>query len=1526
MDREMYQELVEHAYCNKALPVEAFDADAGEESVASMLMGGGVWSTRGDGAPQNALAQDFNKRISSAREAKNWSQQKLAEMLGVPKGMDNYQKKFVHGLESGDQKPTEEHVRKLEALLGIKLMLNPTENEPQKANIDTERRVKEHQILSDYGRMVADVRPQIQDILMDAVANNPYREALLTWREMENHARVIPCCLHAETQQRIYVRYHPTDYSNHELQYRAFMTLMNETAKVYDLPLAELKALYARRSPPEDQKEGAEINLEDGLRWFEVNWRAVRQLIRGLDIEIAEGSFPPQPHEVSRLTSSHPLLAELTMRLQILQRKILHCGHCYKEYWSSNSWPVLADDADAEEKKEHYWVAVADKITRSVVETCVANAAVRSPSSVNFTDTTGAVRTVRIGKDGASDYEQALLKEAVLTGYAFRDELLVPVGDINSGTQWVASRKKQGDYSVNTALAPAVLQRLSNELRSFFPELAAFKSDASREDWCNTRAGQLLYAVQHAGFMFTIDQVPKQRITYADGSAPKHHTNMIRLTEAINEQIRSLFEDESGRNWLQDLLGRERLPPMVTTPLTRPLEAPDLGGYKTEGMQVKKPLISDQDGRQHLKRARFTPSNEAIEAINSLQRTKWRVDRYEAQNGQAPSSYDVVQQVLKHEIEENLLERLLIKKNDKGFHLEFTDSNKSVSRIRNGQIREWLDTFRFIDRLHEEFAGDPSFWHAWQFDWRGRMNPTTPMLSPQNDDVCRGLLRFAESVPLSEEGLRWLGRFTASLFRERSSTVEGLSNGRAYSALLKELDDRTWSSFDSVASNPLFLTMIEEILSLDLLEGFKIWGKGDVFRKKAEGFQRYSAMKEFQRVMKGGGVGVTSNLPVHLDASSSIYQHASALLRDKTMGQKVNVVAREDGMPADVYMHVSNALADIWRNNGFLKELDVSQATKDTIKERVLERSVAKGPVMTKGYGAGHRSMTYSLLTRNGDPDGLLGVYTDEGTEHDDEADQSPDDTGMELEIEETDEIELEGKRSFLVAHPESTLGFLHGLEDVLLTQHGDIASAVISGYTDAIKQVLPSFDEVLNLLKGLVGLNYLEPRLDAHLEHDAITKLLTQHLDVTPKKGLKWPKWDVKTTVTDEHELIETINQSLKPLEWSVRFETSKDKKKQTLTLLPRTERYNAVKHPLHWSLPDGDAGGRDAASNPAMATLLNREKEGGRLTKASGTFTGASMIENWKWFDNYSVKVSPWKGARAHRAIARSHLEGHVPKQPIDFDAVIPSALTQPVDVNGLEAAFPKGTKGHQAVRSLAQIESERFSDLLRKLTSENILQAFSAETNDVDWSKLRQALSLTSGYDPVEYIELKGVQQGNQDARALLDFFFPYQRRISYQVTVHNRAVRKEKTGVAPNFIHSLDALHMRRFVRDMHRANHQDLWAVHDSFGCHANHVEEMRSILRLHFSAIHGLKSGADNVLLKTVGNVLNGLPLQKLETLSAQWNSTPPKTSAWEKGMESGLDALSVTKQIMGVPDIEDIRGLLGEMTAEDITSAYFVN
>jgi hypothetical protein len=1353
---------------------------------------------------------------------------------------------------------------------------------------------KEQEVLDKYNELVLHFRPLIQDVLIKAVDANRYTKVLTSWREVENHARVIPCCNHSETGAQEYVRYHPTDYNNHQLQAIKFNDLSKKISEVYKIRHQDLNATKSRYKPQPD-KDGF-VAPEEKLRRFVVDWKATRRILHEVTRSIPLGSLALTPVEINRLKSSHPLLAEYAMRLKIMQKKELHCGHCLRSYFFTEDWVVASDASDHEEKKQYTWVGVADKVTRSIIETCVAKAAIRPPRTVVFRDDEGEKQMVNIGGSSSGDYEKAILKEAILSGYAIGDQISARV-ITESGSKWTAHENDQTDYNVYTALAPAVVERLAGELLSFYPELAAHLDEEklTRERWCKTRAVQILYAVQQSGILFSVNKVTKKGATHSDGTALKHHTNMIRLTGEVEKKIRTLFTDGKGTNWLKELFGRERLPPMVSPPLPRPLEAPDVGGYNTEGMHARKPLVSDTEGRQHLTRPRFSPSPEAIEVINSLQKTTWKVDKYVRRDNQSNDTYSVVKEVLEHEINSNILNHLVIEKEDGNLVLMFENFKSDVSKIRNGQVREWMDTFRFMDQLHEEFPGQPHFWHAWQFDWRGRMNPTTPMLSPQNDDVCRGLLRFAESVRLNAEGLKWLGRFTASLFRGRQKPVLIMGNGEAYANLIDRLDDRTWSSFDAVANDPLFLEMIGEILSMETIEGYRVWGEGDVFRKKAEGFQRYAAMKEFHRVMKEGGVNALSNLPIHLDASSSIYQHASALLRDAEMGQKVNVVPRDDEMPADVYKHVANALRTIWEKDGkFLQDMELPEETKQQIMEEVLQRSVAKGPVMTKGYGTGHTSMTNSLMTHNGDPDG---------------------DFGGEFTL---------GDATHKYVHEESTLGFLHDLSDVGREHHHMIASQVISGYSEAIKEVLPSFDLVLNLLKKLVETNYIEARIDAHMEQDELTKVISNQVDIKAKELLMWPSWEITGEVNDKEALSSSIKESLKEFGWTVKWTSDKEKTKHSLSIRPLAKKVNAIK-PLMWELPDGLQRSKSNQTNATMAELLKKEA-GGVVNKPQiSSAERGSIIENWKWKDNNATTVEPWSGARSHRRLTRDALQKRVPAD-LDLNECIPMTFTKPVEFTALKEFFPEGTPDGELVNSMEAIENERLEHLRSLIVSDEIQRCLPAEYGGFAWGELRVVLGLQESAEAIVYKDLKESKRAEQDSSALLSYFYPYEHRLSYQEIDLNRAVDREKTGVAPNFIHSLDALHMRRFVRDMGRANCKDLWAVHDSFGSHANHIEQMRTILREQFTVIHNLKTGSPNVLLNTVQRVINNLPTQKLVELSKLWETKHHEANKWKKYAKENNHPLQITKKILGIAVLETVNDLLGEMDDGDNNSNYFVN
>jgi hypothetical protein len=59
-----------------------------------------------------------------------------------------------------------------------------------------------------------------------------------------------------------------------------------------------------------------------------------------------------------------------------------------------------------------------------------------------------------------------------------------------------------------------------------------------------------------------------------------------------------------------------------------------------------------------------------------------------------------------------------------------------------------------------------------------------------------------------------------------------------------------------------------------------------------------------------------------------------------------------------------------------------------------------------------------------------------------------------------------------------------------------------------------------------------------------------------------------------------------------------------------------------------------------------------------------------------------------------------------------------------------------------------------------------------------------------------------------------------------------------GMVPNFIHSFDAVHMQKVILALEKEGIKDFWAVHDSFGVHACHIDKLREIVNQTFVDLH----------------------------------------------------------------------------------------
>lgn len=93
-----------------------------------------------------------------------------------------------------------------------------------------------------------------------------------------------------------------------------------------------------------------------------------------------------------------------------------------------------------------------------------------------------------------------------------------------------------------------------------------------------------------------------------------------------------------------------------------------------------------------------------------------------------------------------------------------------------------------LTRARTQFLGE-KFYFPHNLDFRGRAYPIPPNLSHIGNDLCRGILMFAEPKPLGERGLRWLKIHLANM-----TGFDKASFDERESFAMEHLDD----VFDSV--------------------------------------------------------------------------------------------------------------------------------------------------------------------------------------------------------------------------------------------------------------------------------------------------------------------------------------------------------------------------------------------------------------------------------------------------------------------------------------------------------------------------------------------------------------------------------------------------------------------------------------------------------------------------------------------------------------------------------------------------------
>ena len=212
----------------------------------------------------------------------------------------------------------------------------------------------------------------------------------------------------------------------------------------------------------------------------------------------------------------------------------------------------------------------------------------------------------------------------------------------------------------------------------------------------------------------------------------------------------------------------------------------------------------------------------------------------------------------------------------------------------------------------QKFVTYKELYFAYNLDNRGRVYACSDDLSPQGNDLQRGLLEYAHGDPLTDEGVDWLCVHLANCWGQDKVSFA---------------DRRAWTH----ANQGMILRIAED--PLENREWFNA-DKKNVWQFLAACF----AFKDWHE----GGTGTVCRVPTMLDGSCSGIQHYAALLRDEEAGRAVNLVPSDK--PGDLYGDVATQGHEITRNSKQPFALEWH-----TWK---LDRKIVKRAVMTLPYGS----------------------------------------------------------------------------------------------------------------------------------------------------------------------------------------------------------------------------------------------------------------------------------------------------------------------------------------------------------------------------------------------------------------------------------------------------------------------------------------------------------------------------------------------------------------------------------------------
>ena len=317
-----------------------------------------------------------------------------------------------------------------------------------------------------------------------------------------------------------------------------------------------------------------------------------------------------------------------------------------------------------------------------------------------------------------------------------------------------------------------------------------------------------------------------------------------------------------------------------------------VGGYRTKQLPLVKGIT------------RPNVSDNVIESLNAIQSTAWKINT-------------TVLRALKADIKQPIKSDFITVEYPDIIG-EMTQEQKEQVAIyyrQVGTFKSELGKYRAVKLaldIADRFQDEDTLYFPHNMDSRGRIYPLAIALHPQANDQVKGLLEFADTTVLTENGAEWAYSYLAALWGE-----------------------------DKLPFN----------------ERVEI-GKTVIYNDYREADEPYQFLAIQQDMLL---YEADNNTPlhthIHIDASCSAIQWMSAITGDKSGLTASNVIPSADGTRQDIYTEVAlEALR--------LAKLQDTEDYKYIVKCLTeYPRQYAKKVVMVKAYGGSLWGDTESILS-----------------------------------------------------------------------------------------------------------------------------------------------------------------------------------------------------------------------------------------------------------------------------------------------------------------------------------------------------------------------------------------------------------------------------------------------------------------------------------------------------------------------------------------------------------------------------------